>query len=99
MKSRYHFLCMALLILVAGFGFAEDQASPAEQKIAAARKAIERSPDNYDAYNQLALAQTRRARETADPKYYDRAEQALADSFRLSPDNLEAERIRIWILL
>lgn len=99
MRFQYHFLCVGLLGLVASFGFAEHQVSPAEQKIAAAQKAIEKNPDHYDSYNQLALAQARRARETADPKFYDMAEQALAASFRLSPENLEAERIRVWILL
>jgi tetratricopeptide (TPR) repeat protein len=93
------FLYVALFGFVGSFGFAEQQMSPAEQKIAAARTAIERNPRHYDAYNQLALAQARRARETADPKYYDEADQSLAESFRLSPENLEAQRVQIWILL
>ena len=99
MKFRLQLLLVSLFGVVAGFGFAEPQMSPAEQKISAAQKAIDRNPQNYDAYNQLALAQTRRARETADPNYYEQAEESLATSLRLSPENLEAERIRVWILL
>ena len=100
MKFRHQlFVYMVLFGVVASFGFAENPMSPAEQKIAAARKAIDRNPENYDAYNQLALAQARRARETADPRYYDRADESLAISLRLSPKNLEAERIEVWILL
>ena len=98
-RFRYHVLFLALIALVSIVGLAEEQKSPAQQKIDAAQEAIARNPDRYDAYNQLALAQARRARETADPKYYEMAEQSLEESLRLAPKNLEAERIRIWVLL
>jgi tetratricopeptide (TPR) repeat protein len=69
------------------------------QKMAAARKAIEQNPQRYDAYNELALAQARRARETADPKHYEDAQRSLEMSLRLAPENLEAQRIQVWVLL
>jgi tetratricopeptide (TPR) repeat protein len=98
-RISYAFLILVLIASIAGLGLAEETETPAQQKIAAARKAIEQNPDRYDAYNQLALAQARRARETADPKYYEEAQRSLEESLRLSPENLEAERIRVWILL
>ncbi len=73
--------------------------SPAEQKIVSARRWIEKDSGSYAARNALALALARRARETADPSYYNQAEEALEASFRLSPDNFEAARMRVWLLL
>jgi tetratricopeptide (TPR) repeat protein len=76
-----------------------DLDSPAEQKIASARRWIEKDPSSYAAQNALALALTRRARETADASYYRQAEEALEASFRISPDNFEAARLKVWALL
>jgi tetratricopeptide (TPR) repeat protein len=73
--------------------------SPAERKIAAARELIARNPSKAQGYNDLAMALARRARETADPSHYDHADKALAESRKLSPGNLETERIDVWILL
>ena len=47
---------------------AETMASPAERKMAVAQKKIERDPKHHHGYNELALALTQRARETADPR-------------------------------
>jgi tetratricopeptide (TPR) repeat protein len=80
---------------VIGFG----QATPAEQKISAARKSIEVDPSRHEPYAELALALARRARETSDPAWYRQAQDALDRSFALAPGNLEAERARIWVLL
>jgi hypothetical protein len=73
--------------------------SPAEQKVAAAQKAVAAQPDKPDGYNELALALARRARETADATYYDKAEQAVAQSLQLAPGNVEAQKMRAWVLL
>jgi tetratricopeptide (TPR) repeat protein len=73
--------------------------SPAERSIAQARRLIEKKPDNFEAYNALALALSRRARETSDVKYYDQAETALKQSLAMSPDNFEAAKIHVWLLL
>jgi tetratricopeptide (TPR) repeat protein len=101
-------LSLIALMAVLGFGFAGPVASdrgegaapsPAERKIAAARELIARSPSKSQGYNDLAMALARRARETADPSHYDQADKALAESRKLSPGNLEAERIDVWVLL
>jgi tetratricopeptide (TPR) repeat protein len=73
--------------------------SPAERSIAQANRLIEKKPKDFEAYNALALALSRRARETSDVKYYDRAEEALKQSFAISPDNFDGARTRVWLLL
>src|SRR5213593_4706936 len=77
----------------------EPSLSPAERSVAEARKLIEKKPSQYAGYNQLAVALSRRARETSDVNFYAQAEDALKKSLELAPQNFEAEKIRIWLLL
>src|SRR5205823_2554649 len=67
--------------------------------IAAAREQIKKDPSQSQPYNDLAKALVRRGRETADPDYYNQAERALQDSFRVEPDNFEGHKSRVMILL
>jgi len=66
MKTTLHLIILFSAIT----GLAQTQThqsmSPAEQSIAVARKLIEKNPKNFEAYNALALALSRRARETSD---------------------------------
>ena len=78
---------------------AEPKLSPAEQSMAVARKLIDKNPKNFEAYNALALALSRRARETSDVSFYAQAEAALQKSFEISPGNFDGERIHVWLLL
>ena len=78
---------------------AEPKLSPAEQSMAVARKLIEKNPKNFEAYNALALALSRRARETSDVSFYTQAEATLQKSFEISPGNFDGERIHVWLLL
>src|SRR6266849_4219043 len=78
---------------------AEMKLSPAEQAIAQARKLIDKNAKDFEAYNALALALSRRARETSDVKFYTQAEEALQKSFEISPDNFDGKRIHVWLLL
>jgi tetratricopeptide (TPR) repeat protein len=73
--------------------------SPAERSMAQANKLIQKNPKNFEAYNALALALSRRARETSDVAYYTQAEEALKESFELSPNNFDGERTAVWLLL
>lgn len=73
--------------------------TPAERKIAVARKKIAREPKQPHGYNELALALTQRARETSDPAFYTQAEDAVKTSLSLVPDNLEGLKVRTWALL
>src|SRR5882724_3111572 len=91
-------------ITIAGFGqtpgaSAEQQPSPAEQSMAQAGKLIEKNPNDFEAYNSLALAFSRRARETSNVAFYREGEEALQKSFAISPDNFDGQRIRVWQLL
>ncbi len=95
---------LLFVILNACFTFAQmptqnPLSSPAEQSMAAAHKLIDKNPKNFEAYNALALALSRRARETSDVVYYAQAEDALKKSFEISPDNFDGRRTAVWLLL
>src|SRR5579864_9008483 len=74
-------------------------ATPAQQKIVWSLAAIKSNPDRGQPYNELALGYIRRVRETADTRYYDQAEAALQKSLQINPDNLEAQKTRVVLML
>jgi tetratricopeptide (TPR) repeat protein len=78
---------------------ADSTPSPAERSMAQANRLIEKNPRNFEAYNALALAFSRRARETSDVKFYAQAEESLKTSFEISPSNFDGEKIHVWLLL
>jgi tetratricopeptide (TPR) repeat protein len=78
---------------------ADTKLSSAERSMAQANRLTERNPKNFEAYNALALALSRRARETSDVKFYAQAEETLKKSFEISPANFDGERIHVWLLL
>jgi tetratricopeptide (TPR) repeat protein len=97
---------LLLLLLTSAIAFAqnptvttEPKLSPAERNIAQARILIEKNPKDFEAYNALALALSRRARETSDVNFYNQAEEALQKSFAISPDNFDGQRTHVWLLL
>jgi tetratricopeptide (TPR) repeat protein len=75
------------------------QLSPAERNMAQSKKLIEKNPNDFEAYNALALSLSRRARETSDVTFYTQGEEALQKSFAISPENFDGQRIRVWLLL
>ncbi|HEV2495243.1 MAG TPA: tetratricopeptide repeat protein [Terriglobia bacterium] len=75
------------------------QRTPGELKIQWGRNSIHTAPEKFQGYNQLALGLIRRARETADTGCYTEAEQAVKKSVELAPDNFEARKAEIEILL
>src|SRR5689334_25398692 len=99
--------CSIAFLVVFGYAAvvqAEDQLtpvtqSPAEISIKRANEAIAKHPGQSAGYNSLAMALARRARETSDISYYQKAEQALQKSFAVSPDNFEGMKARAWLLL
>jgi len=99
--KRIAALLLLVLVAVAGFAQApvETKLSPAERGMAQARSLIEKNPKDFEAYNALALALSRRARETSDVKFYSEAEETLQKSFEISPDNFDGQRIHVWLLL
>src|SRR6059058_3563195 len=92
-------LLVSLCIILAQFAHSQTSSSPAEQGMAAARRLIEKNPKNFEAYNALGLALSRRARETSDVTFYAQAQDALGKSFEISPANFDGERTAVWLLL
>jgi tetratricopeptide (TPR) repeat protein len=73
--------------------------TPAQQKIAAAKQQIETDPKKLQAYNALALADIRRARETADPIYLNDANAALAEGMKLDATDFQLQKTQLALLL
>lgn len=102
--KRIAALLLLVLGTVAGFAQApsapaETTLSPAERTMAQARKLIETNPKDFEAYNALALALSRRAREISDVDFYTQTEKALQKSFEIFPENFDGQRIHVWLLL
>lgn len=72
---------------------------PSEAQIADAQKLIENAPNKPRGYNSLAAALMQHARETGDFNVNKRAEDALAQSFVVAPDNYDALKLRAKLLL
>lgn len=75
------------------------ESTPAQQKIVAAKQQIEADPKKLQAYNELALAFLRRSRETADPKYLNDADAALARGLKLDPSDFQLQKTQVALLL
>jgi tetratricopeptide (TPR) repeat protein len=102
MKTIFALVLLSLAGLAAAQTDTQKEAaklSPAEQSIATAKQEIQKKPTQFAGYNHLAIALSRRARETSDVNYYAQAEDALKKSLELAPNNLEAEKIHVWLLL
>ena len=99
-------LAAILLIVIAALAaFAQTpnlsdvKPTPAERSVLQAKWLIEKNPKDFEAYNALALALSRRARETSDVNYYAQAEEALQKSYAISPNNFDGARTHVWLLL
>ncbi len=93
---------VSLLLIAMVFGrpgYGQTALSPAEQSMAAANRLIAKNAKDFEAYNALALALSRRARETSDVNFYTQAEDALKKSFEIAPGNFDGERTAVWLLL
>src|SRR5271155_1731960 len=75
------------------------QATPAEQHIAAARQQIAADPKRAEAYNNLALGLIGRARETASADYDRQAADAIATGFTLAPNDYQLRKTHVTLLL
>ena len=75
------------------------RATPADRLIGIAQALIKRAPDVYNNYNLLAVAYMQKARETGDFSFNAKAEAALTQSLRLSPDNFDALKLQSKLLV
>jgi tetratricopeptide (TPR) repeat protein len=96
-------LVTVLLLAISALGVTRaDESSPhspAELGIEGAQKVLQKQPNRYQAYNDLALALVRRARETGDDSYYEQARGAIASSLRIEPENFEARQAEVDLFL
>ncbi len=98
---RCFFIVVAALLTVEWAPAQQPSAapSPANDLVRAARKLIASNAKNVEAYNQLAFAYCRWARDNHDPALYDKAEAALQQSLKLSPGNYDARKLQVAVLL
>jgi hypothetical protein len=75
------------------------QATPAEQRIAAARQQLASDPKKPEAYNNLALAFISRAAETESPDYDRQAAEAIATGLNLAPQDFQLRKAHLALLL
>lgn len=80
-------------------GSSSARTTPAQLRIAAAKLQIHADPRKSQAYNELALAFLRRARETGDPTYLREAEGALATGIALAPNDFQLQKTHVALLL
>ena len=73
--------------------------TPADARVGAARNKIRLAPDQPGGHNLLAAAYMQKARETADAEYNRKAEEALARSLAVVPDNHDALKLKAKLLL
>jgi tetratricopeptide (TPR) repeat protein len=104
MKRILLLLCITMTLATfvaaqAATGEASTEPSPVAQSIAAARKAIGDKPTEYSGYNLLATALVRRGQDTSDVSFYAQAEDAVKKSLEIAPNNFDAAKIRVSILL
>ena len=92
-------LVLSLPAICAAWSADAGSPSPAELRIAAAQKVLQKDPKRYMALNDLATGLVRRARETGDDSYYRQAEAAVGDSLRIQPENFEAGQAHVALLL
>ena len=70
-----------------------------EQRIDASRQAIQKNGKDANAYNELALALVRQARETANQARCVEAEAPVAESLKISPSGFDGRRARVAVRL
>jgi tetratricopeptide (TPR) repeat protein len=99
MKPLVLLLSLVLSGSVAAGAGEENTPSPAQLRIEAAEKILQKQPNRYQALNDLALALVRRARETGDDTYFHQARVAVESSLRIQPGNFEAQQAEVALLL
>jgi tetratricopeptide (TPR) repeat protein len=73
--------------------------SKVDQRILRAQQLVEQMPKQSAGYNQLASAYMQKARETANFVFNEKAEDAIARSLAVEPDNYDALKLRAKLQL
>lgn len=90
---------LLLTPLVALVAWCSAGLTPAEFAIRNAQAEIAQHPDYFASYNHLAMAYARRARESGDASNYAKADDAVKKSLAISPDNYDARKAGVIVLL
>jgi tetratricopeptide (TPR) repeat protein len=85
-------IVVAALLFVLSTDQALAQSSRTDNHITHYQRLLQRNPVNSRAYYGLGDALIRKARETGDPSYFNRAEAALKKSLEINPNNAGAMR-------
>lgn len=86
-------MALALIgFLIVGSMPASAQRTATDNHIAYYQRLLQRNPQNARAYQGLGDALIRKARESGDPSYFNRAEEALKKSLEINPGNAGAMR-------
>src|SRR5215831_1710410 len=83
---------VAALLFLLGTDHVVAQLTRTDSQIAYYQQLIKRNPRNGRAFYGLGDALIRKARETGDPNYFNRAEEALRKSLEIAPQNAGAKR-------
>jgi tetratricopeptide (TPR) repeat protein len=83
----------------ASSGAAILQDTPAKLRIVAAQLQIDRDPKKVQAYNELAIAFLRRARETANTKFLKDADAALSQGMKLDSTDFQLQKTQVALML
>lgn len=70
--------------------------TPATIAIQTAKEALQDGSPTAEEYLALATAYSRRARETADPEWYDRSDAELAKALAIMPGDFASQRMQVW---
>jgi tetratricopeptide (TPR) repeat protein len=94
MKTYQYILTplVAALLFLLGTDHVLAQLTRTDSQIAYYQQLIKRNPRNGKAFYGLGDALIRKARETGDPNYFNRAEEALRKSLEIAPQNAGAKR-------
>jgi tetratricopeptide (TPR) repeat protein len=92
MKTRHALIAISFAVIMAGFEAAHAQKTPTDAQIARYQQLLQRNPRSAKAHFGLGDAFIRKARETGDAAYYNRAEEALKKSLQIAPRNGAALR-------
>jgi tetratricopeptide (TPR) repeat protein len=91
--QRISVIILAMTFFIAlGSATGSAQRAATDNHIAYYQRVLQRNPQNSRAYQGLGDALIRKARETGDPSYFNRAEEALKKSLQLNPGNAGAMR-------
>jgi tetratricopeptide (TPR) repeat protein len=87
-----------VLVALAPLPALAQRASTADNHIAYLHSILRRNPRDARALHRLGDAYIRKARETGDVAYFQRAERAIRQSLELTPDNAGASRHLAYVL-